>query len=249
VNYEEGDLFRKRPTDYGAQFAIPNELIRDLRDAGPYDGDIQARIGSFADFVREMKFNARRRINAECVVKFKAATSTLSAYTDRYGEALAAATHTSLSNPSITQSNTLPNVALTENTLGNAMMAMTTQQDHRGAMISDPDRWTLVIGPANAIKAWNITHTKMQTGSANNDSNYVYENRDKIKVVIWKELGADYLGWALLGDKHTLRVRERQKPEFTKEGHGSTNSTRYFMTQSFAVFHENWWNTIFALPT
>lgn len=248
VNYKEGEKFTKKPLNWGAQLAIPKELIEDLADAGPGDGEIAARIGAYTDFVREMKFTGFWRADTECADKLTNGTSTAAKYVGRDGVALFSASQTSLGNPVITQSNVTSNLSLTENNLMTVITSIQTQKDDRGAQLRNPTKYTLVTGPALDTKGWQILNTDKQTDSANNTKNRVFSMKSSINQVCWKELGASYTGWFVLAEGHQVNFKWRKKPTFDKESDLSTNSLRYGMTMRGVAFHESWRKTAASIP-
>lgn len=248
VNYKEGEKLTKRPINWGAMLAIPNELVEDLAEVGPGDGEIAARIGTFADFTRQMKYTAFWRADTECASFLLNGTSTAARYADRYGDALFSATHTSLSNPSFDQSNVSNSVTLTENALNTAITALGTQKDQRGAFIRRPKTYTLVVSPQNETRAWQLVNSEKQVDSANNAKNRLYSMRDRIKVVTWNELGASYTGWFVFTNNHGLNWKWKKRPEFKKEPDLKTNSVAYGMTMRGVPFVESWRGAIGYLP-
>lgn len=246
TNYKEGEKFTRKPIDWGAMLAVPNELIEDLADSGAGDGDIAARLGTYADFVREMKYCALWRADTECATKLVNGTSTASRYVGRDGDALFSTSQTSLGNPTFDQSNAMTGQSLTENNLMTAITALNTQRDDRGAFIRRAASYTLVTSPQLETTGWKILNTEQQTNSANNDKNRVYSMKGKIKHAVWNELGASYTGWFVLSDRHQIMWKWRKRPEFKKEPDLKTNSLAYGMTMRGVSFHESWRGAIGA---
>lgn len=249
VNYEEGEPVTVRPFSWGGQMAVPQELIRMFAKFGENDSDTSAKIASYADFMKHMKFNGYRRADLECIDKLVNGTSTDPRYVGRDGEPLFSTNHATLGNPGRVQSNLTVNMSLTEANLMAVITALRTQKDHNGAPIKRGSGYTLVTGPALETQAWKILNTEGKMGSAENDKSRVYSMRKNINHVTWDEFDSDFTGWFVFANKHGLRFKWMERPYFQKESHLSTNSLRYSMNESGRAFHTSWYGSYASLPS
>lgn len=249
VGYNEGEPLTVRPFYWGGQMAVPQELIRILAKFGENDSETAAKIGTYADFMKQMRYNGFRRADLECVSKLINGTSTATRYVGRDGEPLFSTNHASLGNPARTQSNLTVNMSLTEANLNMVITALGNQKDDNGAPIATNEGWTLVTGPALETRAWTILNTDKKVGSAENDKSRIYSMRSKIDQVTWQEFDSDYTGWFVFTKNHGLRFKWMDKPYFQKESDLSTNSLRYSMNEGGAAFHTTWYGSYASLPS
>lgn len=251
-NWSEGDMFTAREFQWGAQVAVPQELIRKFAKFGERDPDISAAIGSYANFTRAMKFNSFRVADLECVNLLINGTSTTAPYVGRRSEALFMTNHAMVgSNPTATQGNLTVNLSLTEPNLFMVINAIDTQKDSNGAPIKgDRGGYVLVTGPALRSKAWTILNTEQQIGSANNDKNIIYSMKSKITPVVWDEFPLDFTGWFVFKKGfHGLKFLWMEKPYNDKESDLNTNSLRYSMNSSGRAFWDTWLGSYASLPS
>jgi len=249
-NYSEGEPLTVRPFYFGLQMAIPTELIRIFAKFGDSDSETASKIATYADFMRQMKFNGYRRADLECINKLINGTSTASKYVGRDGEPLFSTTHAYIGEGSGTQSNLTVNLSLTEANLNMVITALSRQKDENGAPLDSSQGWTLVTGSALETKGWTILNTEKQTSSANNDMNRVYSMKSKIRHVVWQEFESDFTGWfVLVNGRHGLKYKWMDKPYFDKQSDLNTNSLRYSMNEGGRAFHTTWRGTYASLPS
>jgi len=117
------------------------------------------------------------------------------------GAYLFSATH-SIGSTGLTQSN-LQTGQLTETTFNNAITALRTQKDHNNQELPMAPR-TLIVAPAFAKKAFELTASQGAPESANNNSNYF--NTLGVNVLVW-ELLTDTDAWFLAADKMYTYLR------------------------------------------
>lgn len=243
-----GEPFTVRPYYWGGQMAIPTELVRMLAKFGPNDGETAAMIGTYADFMRAMRYNHFRRAELERVNKLINGTSTATRYAGRDGEPLFSTNHAVLGTGG-TQSNLVVNMPLTEANVNSVISALSAQKDENGAPIDTNGRWTLVTGMALETQAWTLMNTEKKVGSAENDANRVYARRSKIDHVVSYEIPADYTGWWVFAENHGLMWKWMDKPYFDKESHLTNNSIAYGSNSGGRAFHTTWRGSFASLPS
>lgn len=244
VNFTEGEKQTTSPANWGFQFGVPEEVIQDLADAGPHDGENAARLVTYAEVTERMKYAGFWRADTECAAKLLNGTSTAAKYVGRDGKALFSATQTGLDNPPTVQSNVNTGVSLTANNVMTDITAIDTQKDDRGGWLRKSRTYTVVTSPQLRWSAWEIFNTDKQVNTANNTKNPLYAMRDQIKHVVWNELGASYTGWFTFGDRHTLDWLWRLKPTFAKDADFAIHAIKYKMTMRGAGRHKDWRYTV-----
>ena len=247
-----GSKLTTTPIEYGRGFRVAREVIRDLADAGPHDGVNVARLGSYADYTKRLKRKGWERVDLECALKLINGTSTAAKYAGRPAgtngttpTALFSASHTTLGNPPITQSNLTTGSAFTAANLQTAITALDTQRDDQGDYISSPNSYNVIIPAAYRWKAIEITKTKGQVDTANNTVNPLVADSDvTINPIVVKTLdranGSSYTGWFVQNASHTMNWKWREKPTFDKNVDFDARAIKYAMFMSGAHFHEDW---------
>ena len=252
TNYKEGDALTKTPVLYGSLLAVPKELIRALAQVGPGDAAIAAKIGTYADFQREMKRTGYWRADSEAALKYINGTSTATKYVGRTGKALFATNHVTLSNPQTTWGNLTANAALTETNVDNFITDLNSEIDDRGMPLPTASSYTIWCSPSLAQDAWKVINTDKKMDSGDNTASHVYSMRDKIKIVEWKQLdlefGDTYTGWGINSDRQSVMMKWWEKPYYEKDSDIKKNALIYAMHEAFAVFHESSRGSVAALP-
>lgn len=244
VNLTEGEMQTTNPINWGFQFAVAEEDIQDLEDAGPHDGESVAKLVSYAEITERMKFSGFWRADTECAAKLINGTSTAARYVGRDGKALFSSTQTGLDNPPSVQSNVSTGVSMTPNNIMTDISAIETQKDDRGGWMRSSKTYNIVMGEQLRWTASEIFNTDKAVYSANNTANPLYDMRDKITRTIWKELGTSYSGWFTFGDRHTLEWLWRQRPKFSKDGDWAVNAIKYKMSMRGVARHKDWRHAI-----
>jgi hypothetical protein len=111
------------------------------------------------------------------------------------GAYLYSASH-SIGNTGVTQSN-LGTGQLTESTLNTAITALRNMKDHNNQVMGLTPK-TLVVAPAFAKKAFELTASQGSPESANRNSNFF--NTLGLQTVVWEAL-TDSDSWYLMADK------------------------------------------------
>jgi len=164
-----------------------------------------------------------------------------------YGDAkpLFSVSHTRADGGAAQSNASATGITLTEDNLETAILAMRSQLDDRGNLISIvPD--TLLVPPALEKEALIITKSSNRSGTANNDAN-VNNMREytggQLKVVVWDFLGAAAGGsdtaWFLLSSTdNQIKWGWRRKPSVKKleEAVGAKNETAYWKMSFRAAF-------------
>lgn len=219
VTYDQlefGETQTTLPKNWGSGFRISEEVVEDLADAGPNDGIIRSKLGSYADVVRRWRRSATWTVEVECANRLLNGTSTAAAYVGRDALALFSASHVTLKNPTTTQSNLATHASLSPTSLASMRRTLDTQLDDRGDYLPDNEGFLLVVSPLNDDRAYEILNTRGQVDSANNNVNTL--NQYKMEVVVNKYLGTTFAGYYLLAKGvHTLNWYWRKKPEFKQD--------------------------------
>lgn len=204
-----------RPKNFARSFAVSQEFLEDIADAGTKDGSNIAKLGSYVDYVRRSKRNAIWTVEEECIDLLDLGTGTTK-FTGRDGLALFSASHTTLKTPTVTQSNIDTGGALSATRLEAMTLLLDTQLDGKGDYIADDSGYILVHGPKIRDRVYEQLKTN---GSVGNDYNNVNTIKQyDIEPVEVKYLGASSVKYFLLKKNvHTLTWLWRVKPEFAKE--------------------------------
>lgn len=244
-----GDPHTVRPFFWGGQMAVPQELVRMLAKFGPDDNETATRIGTYASFLRDMKYNGYRRAELERVAVLLNGTSTSSRFAGRRGEPLFSTNHRVLGTGG-DQSNLTLNMPLTENNLNFVINALSNQKDENGAPISSGKGWYLITGTALETKGWTILNTENKTGSAENDKNRIYSMRSKIDHVVSQEFDADFDGWfVVVKGRNGLKFKWMDRPYFQKESRATNNTIIYTMNEGARAFYTTWRGAYASLPS
>lgn len=206
-----------RPRNWGRGFMVSEEVIEDLADS-PWGGEIRAKIGTYGDAVRRWRRSAEWVVEQECANRLLNGTSTAAAYVLRDNVAWFG-THTTLKNPTISQTNLATHTSLSATSTNNMVTTLNLQVGDNGDYISKSGKNILVVSETDATRAWEIMNTQGQVDSANNNVNVV--NKHKWKVVENPYLNvnaATYSGYFVLREGvHGLIWFWRKKPVFAKD--------------------------------
>ena len=247
IDYDEPLFGEKQtivPISWGRGFRVAKETIKDLADAGPFDGTNAAKLGQYADYTKRLKRKCWERVDLECALKLINGTSTNSRYVGRDGKALFSTSQTNLDNPPLTQSNLTTAASLTAPNVMTAITAIDTQRDDRGEFVSTGNVYSILHGPTNRWKVIEITKTAGQVDTANNTVNALKNAEITVKGVEIKTLdranGSAYTGWFVQNDSHQLWYKWRDRPEFEKNVDFDANALKYKVTFRGASFHKDW---------
>jgi len=232
------------PLNWGRGFRVAEETIKDLADAGPFDGTNAARLGQYADYTKRLKRKCWERVDLECALKLINGTSTAAKYVGRDGVALFSTSQTTLDNPPLTQSNLTTAASATAANLMTAITSLDTQRDDRGDFVSTESSYKVLHGPTNRWKFIEILKTTGQVDSANNNVNALKNAGITITPVEIKTLdranGSAYTGWFVQNAAHQLWWKWRQKPDFAKNVDFDANALKYKVTFRGVHFHKDW---------
>ena len=146
-------------------------------------------------------------------------------------------------------------IVLSEENLETAILAMRSQLDDRGNLVSIVPN-ILLVPPALEKEALIITKSSNRSDTADNDTN-VYNLREytggQLKVVVWDYLGAAAGGsdtaWFLLSSQdHQLSWGWRRKPAVKKleEAVGAKNEIAYWKMSFRAAYGWRDWRGVWA---
>jgi len=249
VDYDEPLFGAKQtivPLNWGRGFRVAEETIEDLKDAGPWDGVNQDRLTQYGEYTAALKMKCFERVDLECALKLVNGAATTSRYVGRDSLGLFSATHSTLDNPPLTQSNLSTGASLTANNLFNAVTAIDTQRDDRSDFISTNKTYKLIHGPSLRRQAIEILKTTGEVGTANNTVNAVMSIPGvKIISVEVKNLdranGASYTGWFVTNESaHQIHWKWRLKPAFAKNVDFDAVAMKYRARFRGVHFHKDW---------
>lgn len=241
---EMGEKQTIKPRNWGKLFEVSEYVIQDLADAGPDDGYNRGKLAALAEFTRRIKRAATWTVNRDCADLLLNGTSSAGRYAGRSSQALFTATHTDmLKNPPTTQSNLATGASMSQTQLENAIRAIDVQLDDTGNYIDDPDEgWIIVCSPQNMFRADEITRTRGQVDSANNNINTL--DKFKFTVVVNKYLGSSNVAFYVLKKGvHKLNWLWRLKPQTKREGNFTAVSVMYRAVMRGVGFHTDWRGT------
>jgi hypothetical protein len=218
VDYDQlefGEKLTTRPKNFARGFRVSEEVVEDLADSG---GEDRAKIGSYADVVKRWRRSADWTVEVECANRLINGTSTAAAYILRDSVALFG-THTTLKNPTISQSNLATHASFSAAQIQIMTTTANLQLDDRGDYMATGGQNLLVVSETDSFRAYEVLKTSGQVDSANNNVNPL--NRDNYKIIVNRYLNqnaASYSGYFLLREGvHSLEWKWRKKPVFAKE--------------------------------
>jgi hypothetical protein len=228
VDYDElefGDKLTVRPKNYARGFRVSEEFLEDIADAGVKDGANVAKLGSYVDLVRRWKRAATWTVEEECIDLLDLGTGTTK-FTGRDSLALFSASHTTLKNPVVTQSNIDTGGALSATRIEAMTRLLDTQLDGRGDFIHDDSGYILVHGPAIRDRVYELFKTKGSVGNEYNNVNTM--DQYDVQSVCVNYLGTSSVKYFLLKkNAHTLTWLWRVKPQFGKEADFDAFAQKY----------------------
>lgn len=247
--YAVGPELRVIPLNYGRGFRVAQEDLDDIADAGPFDGKNIATLGSYQDVMKRWKRACTWKVDLVMANKILNGTSTAAQYLGRDALALLSASHTTLKNPSQTQSNVTTAAAMSQANIYSAITALDTQYDDRGDFVDQSGGYILLYGPTNWSRALEILKTDRQLDTHNWNVNLI--NKDgkgagssfsgDITPVKCKYLGTSYTGWWLIAkNRNPLWWLWRQKPKYEDNVDFDANALKYKVTMRGAAFHKDW---------
>jgi hypothetical protein len=241
VDYDElefGDKLTVRDKKFARAFRASEEFLEDIADAGVRSDANFAKLGAYVDFVRRTKQSAIWTVEEECIDLLDLGTGTTK-FTGRDGLALFSASHTTLKNPVVTQSNIDTGGALSATRIETMTRILDTQLDGRGDYIHDNSGYILVHGPAIRDRVFELFKTK---GSVGNDYNNV-NTMDQYDVT---PVQANYLGnssvkyFLLKKNVHTLTWMWRKKPTFARESDFDALAQKYRISMRGRAFAKDY---------
>jgi hypothetical protein len=242
IDYDEPDFVDKQtivPLNWGRGFRVAKETIEDLADSGAGDGVIAGKIGTYADMTRRWKRSCTYRVENECAARLLNGTSTATKYVGRDSLALFSASHATVKNPTVTQSNYGGALSLTENNLATAVTSLETQLDDAGFPIDTSGGYILVTSPYYARRARVILGTTKQLDSNNNNISSIAD--DNITPVVWKYLGASSTAWFLISkNDNPLYWMWRLKPSYDQNVDFDAVASKYMVRMRGNSFHKDW---------
>jgi hypothetical protein len=219
IEYDQLDFGEKqtiRPKNWARGFMVSEEVTEDVADSKGMGDDSRAKVGTYADVVSQWRRSANWTIENYCADLILNGTSTATDYVGRDSVALFG-THTTLRTPTTSQSNLATHASLSANTVQTMITNMDTQLDDKGDFANDEGEDYLVVGPTNDFRAYEITRTKGQVDTMNNNVNPL--GARTITPIVWKYLGATHAGYYLLRKGvHSLTWEWRKKPVFGRDG-------------------------------
>ena len=221
ITYDDltfGEAITTEPKNWGTGFSVSEEVIEDLADAGPNEGINRAKLGGYADFVSRSRRTAIWTVDVECTDLLLNGTATSTEYVLRDSVAWFG-THTTLKNPTVSQSNLNTHASLSAETLKTMTTALNLQLDDRGDYISRAGSNVLVVSESDAFRAYEILNTAGQVDTANNNINALKKNKYKVVENPYLNVNAaSYAGYFLLREgAHSAEWFWRKKPEFAKQ--------------------------------
>lgn len=232
INYDElefGEVLSITPKNWATGFRVSEEVLEDLADAGPNEGISRAKLGTFADFTRRMRRSATWTVDQECADLLLNGTATSAEYVLRDSVALFG-THTTLKNPTVSQSNLNTHATISATTLDNMMVGLRLQVDDRGDyLMPGNSKATLVYSPSDSGKVYELLKTRGEVDSANNTVNRLDRFTFKpVENCYLNTLGAAYHGYFLLVDGvHSLNWKWRLEPKFGQENDFDAVAQKY----------------------
>lgn len=224
-NLEFGEKLTTRPKNFARGFKVSEEVIEDLADSG---GEDVSKLGTYADVVRRWRRSAEWTVETECANRLLNGTSTAAAYILRDGVAYFGS-HTTLKNPTITQSNLATHASINAGQLQTMTTTLNLQLDDRGDYMATSGQNLLVVSETDSFRAYEILKTSGQVDSANNNVNPL--SRDNYKIVVNRYLNqnaASYSGYFMLREGvHSLTWLWRKKPVFGKEADFDAVALKY----------------------
>jgi hypothetical protein len=227
--FEFGEKLTTRFKNFARGFRVSEEVLEDLADAGGNaSGELRAKIGTYGEVVRRWRRSAEWTVEQECADRFLNGTSTAAEYVLRDSVAYFG-THTTLKNPTVSQSNLQTHASLSATTIDSMATTLDLQLDDRGDYLSTDGALKLLVSASDASKAYEILNTKGQVDSANNNVNRL--NRRNIEIVenrYFNILAASYAGYFLLREgAHSATWMWRKKPVFGQDNDFDSVSKKY----------------------
>jgi hypothetical protein len=238
---EFGEVLTIKPKNFARAFRVSEEVVEDLADSGGNDGIARAKLGSYADVVRRWRHSAEWTVDQECADMLLNGTATSTEYVLRDSIALFGS-HTTLKNPTYTQSNLNTHASITATQLQTMTTALNLQLDDRGDYIAKGGQNLLIVSESDAFRAYEILNTAGQVDTANNNVNAL--KKAKYKIVENRYLnsaGASYAGYFLLREGvHSLTWMWRKKPTFGRDTDFDAVAMKYRARFRGVRFAKDW---------
>jgi hypothetical protein len=218
IDYDQiefGDKLTVRPKNFSKGYAASEEFLEDIADAGIKSDTNVAKIGTIVNAIKDMKRKAVWTVEEECADLLDLGTGTTK-FTGRDSLALFSASHTTLKNPVVTQTNIDTGGAFSQTRLEAMCLLLDTQLDSVGDFIYDNSGYILVHGPKIRDRVYEALKTKGTVGNDYNNVNTL--DQYNIEPVCVNYLGATSVKYFLLKKNvHTLTWLWRKKPTFARD--------------------------------
>lgn len=231
IDYDDlsfGEKQTTKPKNFARGFRVSEEVIEDLADSGFADTEARAKLGTYEDIVKRWRRSAEWTVDVQMADRLLNGTSTATGYVLRDNVAYFG-THTTLKNPTISQSNLNTHASLSAIQLQTMTTALDLQLDDRGDYIGDDGVNILVVSASDDYRAYEILNTSGQVDTMNNNVNPL--RKDRYRIVVNKYLNvnaASFAGYYLLRDGvHSLSWLWRKKPVFGKDGDFDAVAMKY----------------------
>lgn len=243
IDYDQmefGETKTVIPRNWGRGFKVSEEVIEDLADS-PWGGEIRAKLGAYGDCVSRWRRSADWTVEQECADLLLNGTSTAARYLLRDSVAWFG-THTTLKNPTVSQSNLATHASLSATTLNNMVTTLNLQLDDRGDYISKSGKNILVVSESDATRAWEIMNTSGQVDSANNNTNIVKKHKWTIVDNPYLNVNAaTYAGYFVLREGvHGATWFWRKKPVFAKDTDFDAIAMKYRARMRGVPYVKDW---------
>jgi hypothetical protein len=237
--YEFGESQTVNPKNFGTGLRVSEEVVQDLQDAGTSDPYNRAKLAAFSEVTRRFRRSANWTVEVECANIYINGTATTAPYVQRDNLALFSASHVSLKNPPITQSNLQTAASLSAVQIQSAITSLATHVDDTGAPLPISDAYKVMVSPYNMFRLQDILKTKGQVDSNNNNTNPL--DNFSISPVINQHLGASNKGFYVIDPSvATTRWLWRLKPNFSKEGDFDAVALKYRSTFRGVATTKDW---------
>lgn len=233
------------PDSYALGYRISREALDDLA-AGGYGVDTGkiASLSTLAEKMRDSATQTQEYLAAQLVISASSSTaSSIWVGAGRDGVALAG-THTLLKNGAGTAVNLMTAASLNYYQLQSALTNLETIPSDEGFYSTLPNKVTLVVGPYNRHRAYELVKTaKKPDTNENNESSL---NDFTIDVVVNPNVGSTFKGFLLLDpSRHKCRAYERQAPIFEKEMDFEAKGMKVSSFMRFKVDFSSYFGTIY----
>ena len=235
------------PDAYALGYRISREALDDIADGGyGVDTGKLLSLNTLSEKMRDSATQTQEYLAAQLILSANSTTaSNIWVGGGRDGVALAG-THTLLKNGAGTAVNLMTAASLNYYQLQSALTTLETITSDEGFYSALPSKVTLVVGPYNRHRAYELIKSKQKPDTNENNPNSL--NDFDIEIVVNPNLGSTFKGFAIFDpNRHRCRAYERQAPMFEKEMDFEAKGLKVSSFFRFKVDFSSYFGTVFNM--